>query len=279
LYPWPLIFVGHPHDVAQLGVVIAATELHDICLARVVNDPLLEAFHREHLHLDDETPSRRGRALDVDDGEFALGRGDTLFEGEVPDAPDAARALELKEVVEEGDEQGLVGFAAEDALEDDVRLGVGEHGEHGQGRILLGASAEATAARRGRRLVHAPDRSAARRRQRRRLTTGSSVRRASCVAVPAANLANPAPSQPATARGETTDGARAAALILIRSVSPRVARTGASTAVRVLRVSFLGAAVVTMVSVRRHKHVAARGVGPDVQASVEGARTIVRIRA
>jgi hypothetical protein len=49
----------------------------------------------------------------------------------VPNAPDATRTLELEKVVEESDEQGLARLGAEDPLEDDVGLGVGEDGEHG----------------------------------------------------------------------------------------------------------------------------------------------------
>src|SRR5579863_6642262 len=47
------------------------------------------------------------------------------------DAPDAMRARKLEEVVEQRDEQGLARLGAEDPLEDDVGLGVGEDGVHG----------------------------------------------------------------------------------------------------------------------------------------------------
>jgi hypothetical protein len=54
-----------------------------------------------------------------------------LLPRQVLNVKDALVAFELQEVVEQGDEQRLAGFDAEDPLEDEVSLGVGENGVHG----------------------------------------------------------------------------------------------------------------------------------------------------
>ena len=118
-------------DVAQPGVVIGVAELENIRLAGIVNDALLEAFDREHLHLDDEPAARCRRTLDVHNRELALRQRHVLLEREVLDLPDASRPLELQQIVEKSDEQRFTRFVAEDPLEDNVGLGVGEDGEHG----------------------------------------------------------------------------------------------------------------------------------------------------
>jgi hypothetical protein len=69
-------------------------------------------------------------ALDVDDGELELGDGDALLGAEVDEILDLLLAFEIEERVEQLDEQVLVRLGAEDTLEDEVGLGVGEDGPH-----------------------------------------------------------------------------------------------------------------------------------------------------
>jgi hypothetical protein len=106
-------------------VEVALAGLDDVRLAGAFDDALLEAFDREDLHLDDEPAAGLRRALDVHEGELALGRRDALLQREVLEAPDAMGARELEEVVEQRHEQRLAILGAEDPLEDDVGLGVG----------------------------------------------------------------------------------------------------------------------------------------------------------
>ena len=56
-----------------------------------------------------------------------------------------ALALELEEVVEQGDEEGFARFGAEDPLEDEVGLGVGEDREHAAVLRLQGGGCHANA--------------------------------------------------------------------------------------------------------------------------------------
>ena len=128
-------------------------------------------------------------------------------------------------------------FSAEDPLEDDVGLGVGENGQHTDLRPLAAMGRKCGMGAIG---ARSP-------------TSGGRAAR-----------------RPA-ARTPTADA--------VWSVSLGFARAVAGTAVCVLRTSPFRADEVSVISMRRHEHLAARGIGPDVQASVEGALTVVRVCA
>ena len=80
------------------------------------------------LHLDHEPAAGRVRALHIDNGKLELRDRHVLLEREMLEIEDPVLALELEEIVEERDEQRFTLDHAEDALEDEVGLWVGENG-------------------------------------------------------------------------------------------------------------------------------------------------------
>jgi hypothetical protein len=132
----------HADDVTQGRVLLRVAELHDVCFAGVVDDSLFEPLDLAHLHLDHEPPAGRVGAFDVHNRELQLRHIDVLVAAQMLDIEDAPLTVELEQVVEQGDEQGLARLGAEDPLEDEVGLGSAKTGC--MGTFYAGLAREAT---------------------------------------------------------------------------------------------------------------------------------------
>ena len=130
-----LLQKSHTHHVIQLGVGEAGAELVGVGLRDVVDDALLERLDVEDLHLDDIGGAPRVDTLHVDDRVFQLADPGALLGRQQHHGADAVGVVELEDVVEEAEQGRLVVVRAEDALEDEVGLGVTEDGrgpQHGR---------------------------------------------------------------------------------------------------------------------------------------------------
>jgi len=109
-------------------VVCASTKRRATSSSQMPRAPAITgALRRSDTHV--PRPGGVG-ALDVQDRQLQLVDGNPLLDLEVLDLHDPVRLVELEGCVEQADEQVLAVLGAEDALEDEVRLEIGEHRPH-----------------------------------------------------------------------------------------------------------------------------------------------------